>query len=434
MIWLPEDERAARERRKLKIVAFPGPATDAVNFFRMGGPAAFLRERGHKVMELHPESGLTDEQQAELVREADVVWGVQPAGWFDERHQALKETKAAIVVDCDDNLFAWHDDPASSEPWTKAAEDEVERQQGVRPSTRERVEQFRTWLRGADLVVTTTERLAGVFRAEGAKSVTVCPNGLFHSFKRTRPRPQDVVAVRGERAARVLAKAVKRFEVPSGLPPAPSKRVAWTGSIAHKADLPPALAALRRLLELDASVEVAGLGPVNFKEEKVWEGLSLPQGAYNRILFTVQATDGVRRVTTTPFCAQVNGKIEWLYYRALEAMAPDVAVIPMRPSPFNETKSAVTLHSWGIQGVPCVVSRTGPYADAERAGFPALYVDHEDVGAWTTALRRLLYDRPFARELGERAMRHVLERHCFPRAVEPWEDALESAIAAKEKS
>lgn len=402
------------------------PCGGPVGFFRSVGPMLALRERGHAAACVHESAGMTRAEQEDLIRSADLVSYVGPGRTklFEDRPEPFQNMRGVLVVDYDDNPWAWVKDVASRDPahlrmlaelpddpqW-KAVDDHV-------------LACVESWVQGANVVTTTTEALAKVFREHGAKKVVVCPNALVPGFARQRPRRGGLEVVRDQpvtRAERLAAN--RRVRSITRGDQLRMKRVGWSGTVAHIADLPPVLVALAEIMSVDASVACLSLGPVKFTETPVWRGMNARPPAYKQVMTDMRGRDGkVFQSDTVPFEH---------YYQCLEAMAVDVAVIPMRASPLNEGKSDVTLLSWGIQGVPCVVSRFGPYAEAEREGFPAVYVDHDDADAWKKAVRDLLYDAPRARELGDAAQRWVLEKRCLPEAVDPWETTFEDACRAK---
>jgi glycosyltransferase involved in cell wall biosynthesis len=384
----------------------------AVAWHRTVAPAHELGKRGHQSVVVDPGRFKPDDQ-AELVRTADVVVISGPGGRWDDRPPALKESSGALVVEVDDDLWAFANDPAA-EDLRKAS-----LAAGGSPITPETLAAFEEWLREADLVTTTTEHLADVLRAKGTREVAVCPNALVPGMGRRQPHHADRPllvkgADRNEPCRCGSGKKAKRCHEDPSAAPGASRRIGWTGSVAHRADLDPLLQAIRRVGSIDGQVEVASLGPVDFREQPAWQGYVRP--TYARFLTEAIDKHGVKhRADTVPF---------ELYYQALEGMAVDVAAIPLRASAFNLAKSSVTLLSWAIQEVPVVCSRTGPYAAAEAAGFPAVYVDHCDVDAWTRELRELLYDRAKARALARRAKAWVLEKHAYPAAADAWEVAL----------
>jgi glycosyltransferase involved in cell wall biosynthesis len=402
-------------------------APSAVGYFRMGLSNAVLRAKGHKVVELQrPDPDISEEElakvaadHAELIETADLVHLLQPADCpFEERADCYKRMRGSLVLECDDDLFAFMDDQIAKDPvhLENMAESEKHGVQSIHRETT--LKNFETWLRGVDLVTTTTEHLAQVFKAHGAREVAVCPNAVLHDFQRKRAHPDELALVRSPAALDLLARSARK-------PAHVQKTIGWTGSIAHKRDVAPALLALRKILSIDGNTRVVTLGPVNFRDAAEWKGFTPAKDQFFRFRTVVgkQASD------TVPFAMPTeNGSLVWTYYSALESFDATVAILPLLDTPFNRGKSDVTLLSWSIQGIPSVVSRNGPYALAEKAGLPAIYVDHHDVDAWTNAIRSLLYDRARARELGEKARAWVLEHRSFPKAVKPWEDAYQRAI------
>lgn len=405
----------------MRIVINPAPG--AVGALRLSIPGLALSGRGHRVLMVGEAAGagFTPDQERAMVATADVVAlhiasGIRP---WEERDRSLKQMRGALVGEIDDDEWAWASDPASREP---AAAHLMEGR-----GSPEALANVESWLRNVDLVTTTTDTLAAVLRAHGAREVAVCPNALVSTMGRSRPRTALLAATDLSPAKAMLARG-KRDKTPRYARPSPhQRRIGWTGSIAHKADLGPALTAIRNVASVDGTVEVRSLGPVDFRRTAEWKDWAC---AYDRVLALHDEEAGSLHVVTESALAHVEtpgvayDTVPFAaYYHALEVMCPDVAVIPMRPSAFNASKSDCTLLSWAIQGVPAVCSRVGPYAEAERDGFPAVYVDHDDARAWTDALRSLLYEPIRAAELGERARAWALARRTHPRAAEAWERA-----------
>lgn len=400
----------------MKIVMMPCPG--AVGYFRSIQPGAALKAAGHEVTFLHEHSGHTHAEASLAIMEADVVSIVGPGNkiTFENRAKPLRETKAIIVAEYDDDPWSWVEDVGCKDPFqaamTKAAG------KTISPDT---LATFETWIRGADLVTTTTPCLAEIFRQHGAKSVAVCPNAADERLmSRRSPRRNDkVIDISATKAFLASAKAKNQPR-----PPRPinaiedGKRIAWTGSIAHKADLIPCLKALADILATDATVGVVSLGPVRFNDTPEWKDRAFVD-QYGSVAMTTH--EGVSNLTV-PFP---------LYYTALEAMDADVALIPMRDSPFNRSKSDVTLLSWAMQRVAVVCSRTGEYARREEEGYPAVFVDHDDVDGWKAAIRDLVYEPSKAKDLADKAYKWVSERRSITSAVKVWEASYKSAVECK---
>lgn len=403
----------------MKVISIFVPG--AVGFFRGEGPMAGLEVRGHTARAVNEASGLSTEQLTEMIETADVVQVGAFGRMFEDRAEPFQNMRGILVYDLDDDYWSWASDPGSTDP--RYAKGNAAVRHAITP---ERLREVESWLAGVDLVTTTTPELARVLRAHGAKHVAVCPNALLRGLQRQTPRPgaivkpieRDVPLASLSRAERLRARAALRGG-PKPIRVESAGRVGWSGLISHRADLGPALEALHTVMSVDATIQCGSLGPIDFMQAHEWRSRGFKPRGYGRVI--TEMPDGSKS-DTVPF---------HLFFNAIEAMNPDVAIVPLRPSGFNAAKSAITLHSWGIQGVPVVCSRSGPYAAAELEGFPARYVDHEDHHAWAREIRALIYDRAKARELGERARAWVLEHRCFPKAAEPWERAFLDACARK---
>lgn len=376
----------------------------AVGWFRGCAPQHYLRERGHESVLLARGAGLSDEQLREVARTADVVHVVQPGGPVPPE---LLEREGALTVDLDDDIWAWLDDPARPLHPADAGP-------GRKAVTPETIEELVSWLLEADAVTTTTEALAAVIRRRvpGVKKVLVVDNAVPPEAARGLDKPKRCELSANER--RRIAAAIARE---SGMPDI--RVVGWTGSVAHLADLPPVLEALRAVMTspvLPFGVAVRSLGRIDFSKTPEWKRAPAWRALYSPFF----ATDGKTITPEVPFEK---------YYDALELMDPDVALVPLRDSPFGACKSAVTLYSWGIQRVPVVCSRFGPYAEAERRGFPAVYVEHGNVDAWKAALQDLLLDPVRCMALGRAASAWVLEHASWPNAAAWWERAFDEARA-----
>jgi glycosyltransferase involved in cell wall biosynthesis len=392
----------------MRIAVKPDKNAGAVSWFRGTRPASELAEiecaKGrpgtgrHQVAFLHSQL-MTQEAQKELVRTADVVHIVGPGGEFSAAGDEWRERRGILSVDLDDDVWMWERDPAS-----KTAEEKGLAQKNV--MSEERLRGLESWLRAADVITTTTPYLQGRIgevlvgkNPQLAGRIKVIPNCIPKEAKRRRAKRGNVVTWSARKGA------------------VAPKVVGWTGSVAHVADLPPILEALARVRSVDATVMVRSLGPCDFMQAPGFREVF--QGTTDYTPVVRQTPDG-KRSMLVPFEE---------YYDFLEAMEPQVALIPMRSSPFNMAKSAVTLYSWAVQGVPCICSDVGPYREAKAEGFPAVYVPHEDIEAWVRELRELLYDPFAARKLGERALAWVEEHHSFPDGAKLWEEVWEGAVA-----
>jgi glycosyltransferase involved in cell wall biosynthesis len=366
---------------KLALLAPAGP----VGTHRGGFPFHYLGSRGHLCAILGGPNCRTPEEQRIAVSSADVVHVVGCGGLYEDMPSEWHERRGALVVDCDDLLDVWHGDPAAAYATENVAT--------MKPFRPEHVAEVESWIRAADLVTTTTETLAHKLVERGAKVVRVCPNAI----------PPDAF-MEMPKKSKVLAKI--------GL--ASDKVIAWTGSVAHIADLPPVLEAVARIGAIDAGVTVRTLGPCDWGIQcKAFA--SKFRGNYQAVVSSDAAGN---RSYLVPFEA---------YFQTLTAMAPTVAVIPMRASPLNECKSDVTALTWAALGVPSIMSDFGPYAALKAAGMPGQYVSH-DAEAFTLAIREMLYAPEKAKQMGAEAREWVREHASYPKASEAWEAAFAMAV------
>jgi len=100
----------------------------------------------------------------------------------------------------------------------------------------------------------------------------------------------------------------------------------------------------------------------------------------------------------------------------------DLAIAPLAEHPFNEAKSAIKALEAGIQGVPFLGSRVGPYRDLPSDAFFTL---PNDPDAWYDFLREAVRDPGPLRRAAKRAREFVLDVGTVARAAPLWEDVIE---------
>lgn len=400
----------------------------AVSAFRATIPMTYVGELGHEVRLLAGKKGEHDELR-EIIRTWDVIHLLSPAKRYEDAEPEIKERKGALVIDLDDDIWSWNEDLAR----VIADKSSMNRDaKGMLAMNEGRALDLATWLEAADLVTTTTDYLAERIQHHAPRAqVRVIDNAVTPEMARVKPRgARHPLAVqpsmrKGENRNKPCdCGSGKKWKMCHGAPGvngagAPvlgARTVAWTGSVAHLPDLPPVLNALARVRSVDGTLQVRSLGPVDFMDTPGFKAVFSGSGDYAPV--TVRDSQG-RSHLQVPFAR---------YYDALEGMEADLAVIPMRDSAFNRGKSAITLYSWAIQEVPCVVARAGPYLVSERESFPAVYVEPGDVEMWTTEIRDLLYDDEKRKELGAAAKAFVLEHHSFPDKAHEWAGAWARAL------
>ncbi|MEV6648072.1 hypothetical protein [Amycolatopsis sp. NPDC051371] len=120
-----------------------------------------------------------------------------------------------------------------------------------------------------------------------------------------------------------------------------------------------------------------------------------------------------------------HGRTRWTgWHQAvgdfLRAVDFDVAVIPLRPSPFNDAKSDLALVEMSALGIPAIVSAAGPYGRSAAGGAPCqLAATAKD---WTAALADLAADTEARVQLGKQA-REWASGRTIEANVHRWEAA-----------
>jgi glycosyltransferase involved in cell wall biosynthesis len=202
-------------------------------------------------------------------------------------------------------------------------------------------------LRVSDAVTVTTEPLAEVVAQHTTAPVHIIPNYLpAEILTWQRPSREDTITI------------------------------GWGGSATHAMDFAELAQPLRRYLDrAPVHVEFHTIGA------DYSAAMKLPRGR-------VRATDWV--ATPVDF---------W------QAIDFDIAVMPLRPHPFNQAKSSIKAQEAAALGIPVVASDVGPYARFVRHGETGYLVKqpHE----WAKYLRALVEDDAMRTEMGANARRQA---------------------------
>lgn len=314
----------------------------------------------------------------EVPDEADIIVGQRVVTRAASAHwQSLaREGRALLVYEIDDDLL--HVDPANRHAYGYFAQgfEHVAIQDSLREVRfrsivdTDRRQRLIDNITVADLVTVSTAPLAEVV-AEYNPNVVVLPNCVPERFlDHERIHREDVT-------------------------------VGWRGGSSHSRDFGELAKPLRGFLQAHPEVEFHSIGAD----------------------YTDRVTSRRGRVRHTGWLA---GTEEFI--RAVDF---DLAVIPLRPSQFNDCKSDLALLEMAALGIPVITSDTGPYRRAVDEGAPALLA--ATPRDWTAHLVTLTGD-PVARvELGARAREWATSRtvqgntHLW---LEAYERALTGRIAA----
>ena len=102
----------------------------------------------------------------------------------------------------------------------------------------------------------------------------------------------------------------------------------------------------------------------------------------------------------------------------------DLAIAPLVAHPFNDAKSNVKWLEAGIQGIPLVCSKVGPYAALPEGSAMRLDNTPQD---WEAGLREVLTNADLRRSLAEAAQEEILANWTIDKAAETWQSILEEA-------
>lgn len=256
--------------------------------YRTQNPLDALERRGHEIAYCkEPGAGRAPVLYPERLAGCDVIHGYRVL-MPPELHlvQARIDAGAAFVWDTDDDLSAL---PKESPYYRKTG--------GLRGqrtfAQTVRIGQL------ADVVTTSSERLAKRYRDAGIERVEVLGNYLAPEVVRSRQRKHEGFVI------------------------------GWTAGLEHRSELAriPLEAALRRLLELHDHVRVASIGVE----------LDLPRDRYEHIpLIELERLQ------------EVVGR--W-----------DLGIAPLSDIDFNRSRSDVKLKEYASVGIPWLASPVGPY-------------------------------------------------------------------------
>lgn len=99
----------------------------------------------------------------------------------------------------------------------------------------------------------------------------------------------------------------------------------------------------------------------------------------------------------------------------------DIAVIPLRPHVFNNSKSHLKFLEFAALGIPVVAANAGPYSNAIKHGETGFLVKHDH--EWGKYLRMLANDEDMRNEIGQNA-KNWARAHTLEENVWRWEKVL----------
>jgi glycosyltransferase involved in cell wall biosynthesis len=320
-------------------------------------PLLELTHRGHmaaihtKPEELTP----SDDELDEIVETFDVAFLSryhEPEA--QELVRRLQEAGMPVVWDHDDDWFSSH----------RALTD---------PETQEKIAGIRAMLATADVVTTTSDRLADVYLEEGAECVITIPNYLPRAFAKMPPPPAHDGLV-----------------------------VGYAGWADHQRDWDHLglKDVFCDLLDAHPQMRVESVGPID---------LGLPAGRYRRI--------GTRIGDIVPY-------VELPRY----VSSFDVGIAPLRDTDFNRGRSDIKLKEYGAAAVPWLASPVGPYEELGEDEGGRLVEDE----LWFEEVSALLDDKRARRKLAKRGLKWA-HQHTLLRHANQWLDAFKEAVEIRDE-
>jgi glycosyltransferase involved in cell wall biosynthesis len=234
------------------------------------------------------------------------------------------------------------------------------------------IEEFKQSVSRADMVTVTTEALANVFR-EYNNNVSILPNCIdlnqWNKINIVRPNPKEI-------------------------------RIAWYGGNSHWEDLLLIRNVLKKIGSKYPNVKIVMIGfkPITFEND------------YR------------------------SGQVEfheWVEMAAhpyrLAALDIDIGVIPLKQTPFNNSKSPIKLIEFSAIQVPCVVSYISPYkemADLSN-GEAGIFIEENREEGWIEALEMLINDSNLRQSIGEKERQIVKDHFDINTQYKQWIKAYE---------
>ncbi len=365
------------KREKARIV-FLVPGESGCDFYRAIQPAVKISH--HNIADVQmAKKGDGEEQILQYLEEADIIVFQRP---LDKRVLRLcKQKIKKIVVDYDDDLLnisplnpcyatmgtqevTWiFPDGTKAQLWKDGMRNSLGKVDFDLKKNKERQEIMREILTNVDLITTTTDYLAEVFKKYN-KNVVVLPNSI--DFDKWKSLP-----------------LIKTDEI----------RIGWMGGWSHYEDWCSISGALEEIFKkysyLNLKLVLMGMHfkgtTKNIPEDKVefyfWE-------KYNA------------------------------YPLKLSTLNIDIGLIPLVDTEFNRCKSSIKFYELASLKIPTVVSNVIPYnLDVKHNVTGLLYNNKKE---FVEQLSKLIEDKALRKEIGENAYAEVHYRHNIDITIEKY--------------
>ena len=104
----------------------------------------------------------------------------------------------------------------------------------------------------------------------------------------------------------------------------------------------------------------------------------------------------------------------------------DFAIIPLQDNEFNRAKSAIKWIEQGALEVPSVTSYVSPYK--EMGDESGVFIEGNTIDAWIEGISMMIEDADFRKRMGEKAYRHVSENFDINKKYTLWHDAYKEVL------
>jgi glycosyltransferase involved in cell wall biosynthesis len=288
-----------------------------------------------------------------------------------------------LVVDIDDALFAL-------EP---GDESYAEYQSHIAP--------LEHLVAAADLVTVSTQHLGDALEGR-ARRVAVVPNMLDEALWFGRRPVRAPTIPRPHWSERLVRSVRSRTAASSRLTPRPRCNLVYIGSRTHADDLAMLRPVLERLLERSAvrfRLFVVGGEPDERREDRWYKRVHVPAGFSRYPAF-----------------------VTWLRSKC---GSWDIAVAPLRDTPFNRCKSDLKFLEYSALGLPGIYSDVVPYSESVRDGETGLLVSNDEE-AWCQAMVRLAENADLRARVARSARSLVTGEHCLGHGAGDYVELLRS--------
>lgn len=217
-------------------------------------------------------------------------------------------------------------------------------------------------------------------------------------------------------AIQVLPQALdeRLFVSGSWLPPEPlfkpqRKVIGYMGTLTHDRDLLMILPALRAIVDrYPGQIEIQLIGAIGQEQtRRTLEGLPI------RMLAPEPA-----EAEYPLFMLWFTGRVHW-----------DLALAPLRDTPFTRGKSDIKFLDYCAIGAPGVYSRVPAYEASVRPMETGLLVDNT-TEAWVAAIEQLLSDDALRVQLARNAVRYLHAERTLRQRAPAWSQALKTLLDA----